>query len=174
MHLYVESLISLLQSDYASRLNYLAELELEATWTIEPPPHPKLAGTKIFMAIGALLGEPHNFMHDLESFFWVLFWICIHYEGRNKKGEVQRRIIPQFEDWNYLSTEKLASQKDGWISKRKNFTEHCKPLIPCMRELHRVVFPNGSPWPLENRELYSDMKRTLEKARDNMGPKNVQ
>lgn len=30
-------------------------------------------GTKAFMAIGALLGEPHSFMHDLESFFWVLF-----------------------------------------------------------------------------------------------------
>jgi hypothetical protein len=30
-------------------------------------------GTKAFMAIGALLGEPHSFMHDLESFSWVLF-----------------------------------------------------------------------------------------------------
>ncbi|KAL8669127.1 MAG: hypothetical protein Q9168_006267 [Polycauliona sp. 1 TL-2023] len=37
---------------------------------------PGKTGTKIFMAIGALLGEPHSFMHDLESFFWVLFWIC--------------------------------------------------------------------------------------------------
>jgi len=33
---------------------------------------PSKTGTKIFMAIGALLGEPHSFMHDLESFFWVL------------------------------------------------------------------------------------------------------
>ncbi|KAJ2985587.1 hypothetical protein NUW58_g5449 [Xylaria curta] len=38
-------------------------------------------GTRAFMAIGALLGEQHSFMHDLESFFWVLFWICIHYNG---------------------------------------------------------------------------------------------
>ena len=30
-------------------------------------------GTKVFMAIGALKGEQHSFMHDLESFFWVLF-----------------------------------------------------------------------------------------------------
>ncbi|KAI6293855.1 hypothetical protein MCOR34_009805 [Pyricularia oryzae] len=27
-------------------------------------------GTRAFMAIGALLGEQHSFMHDLESFFW--------------------------------------------------------------------------------------------------------
>lgn len=30
-------------------------------------------GTRAFMAIGALLGEQHSFIHDLESFFWVLF-----------------------------------------------------------------------------------------------------
>ncbi|KAL2889855.1 hypothetical protein HOO65_020397 [Ceratocystis lukuohia] len=29
-------------------------------------------GTKPFMAIGVLLGHKHTFMHDLESFFWVL------------------------------------------------------------------------------------------------------
>lgn len=29
--------------------------------------------TRAFMAIGALLSEQHSFMHDLESFFWVLF-----------------------------------------------------------------------------------------------------
>ncbi|KAI1839802.1 hypothetical protein JX266_013989 [Neoarthrinium moseri] len=29
-------------------------------------------GTRAFMAIGALLGEQHSFMHDLESFFCVL------------------------------------------------------------------------------------------------------
>lgn len=34
---------------------------------------PSKTGTKVFMAIGALYGEDHNFMHDLESFFWVLF-----------------------------------------------------------------------------------------------------
>lgn len=81
----------MLQSDYASHLNYLTQFKLEATWNINPTP--KLAGTKVFMAIGALLGEDHSFMHDLESFFWVLFWICIHYEGLNKKGEPKRRIV---------------------------------------------------------------------------------
>jgi Fungal protein kinase len=38
---------------------------------------PSKTGTKVFMAIGALCGEEHSLMHDLESFFWVLFWICV-------------------------------------------------------------------------------------------------
>jgi hypothetical protein len=45
------------------------------------------------MAVGLLLGERHNFNHDLESFFWVLFWICIHYNGTESKS----RTVPQFE-----------------------------------------------------------------------------
>jgi F-type H+-transporting ATPase subunit c len=44
-------------------------------------------GTKVFMSIGLLLqGDsqdklPHSFMDDLESMFWLLYWICIHNEG---------------------------------------------------------------------------------------------
>ncbi|RAH51301.1 protein kinase family protein [Aspergillus brunneoviolaceus CBS 621.78] len=38
-------------------------------------------GTRAFMAVGALLGEQHSFMHDLQSFFCVLLRICIHYHG---------------------------------------------------------------------------------------------
>ncbi|WVO16474.1 hypothetical protein L204_104151 [Cryptococcus depauperatus] len=43
-----------------------------------------ITGTRAFMAIGVLWGHEHSFMHDLESFFWVLFWICIHYDGPGK------------------------------------------------------------------------------------------
>ena len=49
-------------------------------------------GTRAFMAIGLLLGEKHSFMHDLESFFWVLFWICIHYDGLSAS-----RVVREFE-----------------------------------------------------------------------------
>ncbi|KAH8656384.1 hypothetical protein BGZ61DRAFT_466725 [Ilyonectria robusta] len=55
------------------------------------------------MAIGALLGEQHSFMHDPGSFFWVLFWICIHYNGPD-----QGRVVPRVENWNYVDMEELA------------------------------------------------------------------
>lgn len=161
-----ESLIPLLQSDYAS---------LEATWTIEPPPHPKLAGTKVFMAIGALRGEDHSFMHDLESFFWVLFWICMHYEGRNEKGVSKRRVVPQYEKWNSASTKELADLKRGLVLKDADFNEtitgftpYCQPLIPCIQELRNYIFPNGKRWLRENNKLYSQIRGVLNKARGDM------
>ena len=121
------------------------------------------------MAIGALLGEDHTFMDDLESIFWTLFWICIHWNGPGKNFKKS-----EFEEWNYLSTTKLARQKAGLVSKERdfnstverNFSNCCQILIPCMRELRRVVFPSGSRWDREDRELYSRMRAILEKARD--------
>ncbi|KAM7191158.1 hypothetical protein V8F33_009029 [Rhypophila sp. PSN 637] len=65
-------------------------------------------GTRAFMAIGALLGEQHSFMHDLESFFWVLFRICIHCDG---PGE--GKVVAQFDRWNFADTEELARLKKG-------------------------------------------------------------
>ncbi|KAK2730726.1 hypothetical protein FQN57_004184, partial [Myotisia sp. PD_48] len=60
-------------------------------------------GTLVFMAIGVLLGdEKRSFMHDLESFFWVLFWICIHYEGPGKD-----KVVPEFEKWNYMPIDRF-------------------------------------------------------------------
>ena len=139
----------------------------------------KLVGIKIFIVIGALLNKDYNFIYDLKLFFWVLFWICLYYNNFDKKGKIKRRIISQYMDWIFLLIGRLAYQKTGQISKRifdnvdKNFTEHYKPLIPYMRELHRVVFPKGSPWSMEHRELYSDMKRILEKARNRIDVKVV-
>ncbi|KAK1471304.1 hypothetical protein CABS01_16390 [Colletotrichum abscissum] len=68
-------------------------------------------GTRAFMAIGALLSEQHSFMHDLESVFWVLFWICIHYEQDGKD------VGPtEFDSWNYDSDHKLILSKIARMS----------------------------------------------------------
>ncbi|KAH7108713.1 hypothetical protein B0J13DRAFT_332711 [Dactylonectria estremocensis] len=86
-------------------------------------------GTRAFMAIWALLGEQHSFMHDLESFFWVLFWICIHYDGAN-----QGRVVPQFDKWNYVDMEELAKLKLGTVAKEALFMKtitDTPPLIIC-------------------------------------------
>lgn len=41
-------------------------------------------------SIRVLYGEEHSFMHDLESFFWVLFWVCVHWNWarQNQEGRV--------------------------------------------------------------------------------------
>ncbi|RYO89802.1 hypothetical protein DL766_002691 [Monosporascus sp. MC13-8B] len=125
-------------------------------------------GTRAFMAIGALLGEQHSFMHDLESFFWVLFWICIHYNGPGKDiGSTE------FESWNYESDNKLVRSKKGEIADEEdflktadnNFTLYYRPLIPWVNRLRRKVFPNGKRWKRPEPELYSSMKAILREAR---------
>jgi hypothetical protein len=124
-------------------------------------------GTRAFMAIAVLLGEKHSFMHDLESFFWVLFWICIHYEGPSKE-----RVVLRFEEWNYIDTDKLARMKKGEVndegdfleSAEENFTTYYQPLIPWVNRLRRVVFPGGARWKKPDQGLYLDMKEILQRA----------
>jgi hypothetical protein len=123
-------------------------------------------GTRAFMAIGALLGEQHSFMHDLESLFWVLFWICIHYHGPDES-----RVVPRFEKWNYVDTEELAGMKLGAVAKEAifmktiayNFTQYYEPLIPLLNGLRKMVFPGDKPWEREDERLYSRMREILRK-----------
>lgn len=122
------------------------------------------------MAIGALLGEQHSYMHDLESFFWVLFWICVHYEGPG-----QGRVVPRFDKWNTVKdTEELASSKKGVIDDEEdflkiveeNFTEYYQALIPWVNRLRRKVFPKGERWKKSEPGLYASMKEILREARE--------
>lgn len=120
-------------------------------------------GTRAFMAIEVLMGEQHSFMHDLESFFWVLFWICIHYDGPNNARTTD------FDEWNFKRDRDLAGSKvimvyDSRVFCREaalNFTPFYAPLIPLMDKLRAVVFPNGHPWREPNEELYSTMREIL-------------
>ncbi|EXA28664.1 hypothetical protein FOVG_19742 [Fusarium oxysporum f. sp. pisi HDV247] len=125
-------------------------------------------GTRAFMAIGALLGEQHSFMHDLESFFWVLFWICIHYDGANRG-----RVVPQFDKWNYVDMEELAKLKLGTVAKEALFmktitdstTPYYMPLIPWLNVLRKTVFPRDKPFERDDERLYSRMRDILRQAR---------
>jgi hypothetical protein len=124
-------------------------------------------GTRAFMAIGSLLGEKHSFMHDLESFFWVIFWIYIYYEGLGKG-----RVMARFDKWNFVDIEELASTKKGEISDEADFVrsaneyfiEYYQPLILCVNALRKAVFPNGRRWSKEDIGLYDRMKEILRVA----------
>ena len=130
-------------------------------------------GTMVFMAIGALYGEPYSFLHDLESIFWLLFRVSVHWDGPNRA----RRNMKGSENWNCKPTKELAMLKIGMVSEEDKFQEemnenlspYCKPLIPCVQELRKVVFPDGKRWLTEDTKLYSQMKAVLEKAREDLG-----
>jgi serine/threonine protein kinase len=126
-------------------------------------------GTKVFMSVGALYGQQHSFMHDLESFFWVLFWICIHYNGPGGAS----RVVPAFDRWNYMTSDDLAMMKVGVINIEQmflemmisNITPYFQPLTPYVNELRKVVFPNDTIWKIEDDKLYERMIDVLRRAR---------
>ena len=102
-----------------------------------------------------------HFMHDLESFFWVLFWICIHFDGPN-----QEKIVPRF-DIETLADEKkgLVTDKEDFIKKaEQNFTLRHQALITWVNRLRKMVIPNGRGWQMENKQLYCRMNEILRKA----------
>ncbi|OGM50853.1 hypothetical protein ABOM_000792 [Aspergillus bombycis] len=149
---------------------FLIDLDLAINEQRERPSGARgKTGTRAFMAIGLLLGEKHFFMHDLESFFWVLFWVCIHYAG---PGE-QHRVVPRFDKWNYAETKELAEIKKGLVVDEadfialatENFAEYYMPLIRWVNKLRKVVFPSGGRWKKENKELYRQMMDILQEAR---------
>ncbi|KEP48718.1 kinase domain protein [Rhizoctonia solani 123E] len=82
-------------------------------------------GTLPFMAIDLLVGAPppHLYRHDLESFFYVLVWICAEdYHGWHRvdsvtaMAEKKLYFLIQFEI-EQLRVGKFAELKSAWITK---------------------------------------------------------
>jgi serine/threonine protein kinase len=133
---------------------------------------PARTGTKVFMASRALMGcGPHSFVYDLESFFWILFWICIPCTG--PKG--MRRHDTEFEKWNYMTWSDLAIAKDGLILSQHfertlnaNISQYCRPLLPIVLELHATLFPDGRMPSVADKSLYWRMERIFLRGIDNL------
>jgi hypothetical protein len=139
--------------DDPSRFSFLINLELAIKMSRTGPSGAKdMTGTKAFMAVDVLFYEEHNVFHDLEYFFWVLFWICIYTIHYN--GLYDCRVMPEFEEWNYMASHKLAREKTAIAYREKhslevirsNITPFYSPLVPCVNRLRMCVFPdNGHP-----------------------------
>ncbi|KAG5934139.1 hypothetical protein E4U60_004056 [Claviceps pazoutovae] len=135
-------------------------------------------GTRAFMAIGLLQGAKHSFLHDLESFFWVLFWTCIHY-GKSGKDS---RISPRLVKWNHLDDFDLLLDKQNMIFAysdfiyiaERDFMPYYKPLIPYVKQLRELlpyvtqlpglVYRNSIRVKKTGLELYSQMINVLREA----------
>ncbi|KAI5918445.1 hypothetical protein F4810DRAFT_704198 [Camillea tinctor] len=117
------------------------------------------AGTKTFMAVGALLGEQRSFKHDLESFFWALFWICIHDYGPD--GKRLARTVPRFDKWR-----SIFDERDFIGFAREEFTSCYQPLVPWVNRSRRAIFPNGHRWRREDENLDVQMKKIFQKVRE--------
>lgn len=100
-------------------------------------------------------GVKHQPIHDLESFFWVLCWLCIYRDGpaheRSNWGvsndsatKLQQALADVFETTDLLT---VAEAKRGLMKSEalfettllKNFTDFCAPLRREVRKLYRTL-----------------------------------
>jgi hypothetical protein len=74
-------------------------------------------GTFDFMARGVLKGnEQHTPLHDLESFFYVLLWLCIYYGkgGQRRSPEPQHTVFANPSAGNKLEAANDAKGNYAW------------------------------------------------------------
>ncbi len=117
------------------------------------------------MAIKLLQGTPHGFMHDLESFFWVLFWICMHFGRKGKRVKANSELAR----WCTDPAAVVAKSKLGAIADPETFeatmkadcTPFYKPLLPVMLLFRQALFPSGRPQKLPSLQLYDNIKQLL-------------
>lgn len=136
-------------------------------------------GTMEFMAIEVLLGIDHTYRHDLESFFYVLIWLCARRgwdlcrnpNGRPKVSRLSRWYTGTFED---IAQDKLADMikaKDkGFDRVLKEFPpafDHVKPLCESLRG---ILFPYEEEGGLDTgtkkdpEDLYGPILKAFEDA----------
>ncbi|KUI65205.1 hypothetical protein VM1G_00594 [Cytospora mali] len=160
------SLENLMIKEHDINNSFLIDLDLAVDpWRTDSSGSEGITGTQAFMSIGALRGKQHTFRDDLESFLWVLFWICIHY---NNTGD--SIVKATFESWNYQSPMDLAVTKRGYSHHEEfmsaitdNFTPSYQCLIPYVEQLRKAIFQEPVT---QDMKLYDDVLDILRKARE--------
>ncbi|KAG6071943.1 hypothetical protein E4U33_003422 [Claviceps sp. LM78 group G4] len=84
----------------------LIDLDLAKNMIEGPSESMHRIGTIEFMAVGVLRGEEHTYRHDLESFFYVLIWLCFVH-GAKGQGTKPRNAPP---DWSKGSSAQIAQR----------------------------------------------------------------
>lgn len=103
-------------------------------------------GTMEFMTIEALLGIDHTYRHDLESFFYVLIWLC----GRrgwdfceNSRNRSSKSVLTR---WYSGSFQDIAMAKegdmhvDGFEYILKEFSTVFDSVKPLCRKIRGIFF----------------------------------
>ncbi|KAI0858935.1 serine/threonine-protein kinase Sgk2 [Xylaria cubensis] len=116
-------------------------------------------GTTRFMAIEVLRKCDHTYRHDLESFFYVLIWMCAHQSWRNGFG-AKKEVEPEsslLRTWEVGTYEEIALSKSGdmtgnvshWIF--EEFPRALDAIKPLCFKIRDILFPVTSS---RNRDCY--------------------
>lgn len=106
-------------------------------------------GTMQFMAIQVLRGKDHTYRHDLESFFYVLLWMCARESWGKEKlcdGETPPRTS-RLRKWEIGSFEEMADAKsyhmtvNGLKDIMDEFPAALKAVKPLCLNIRKVLCP---------------------------------
>jgi hypothetical protein len=121
-------------------------------------------GTKVFMSISLLRGvNPHTHVDDLESFFWVLIWICTHYP------QDHRNRVTQLTTWNQCMPKELAGIKKEYLTIPHDLTnlftaQFCDAhLFNCVNSFANLM-SNQDIRDWEDQRLYEEILNILQLA----------
>jgi len=111
-------------------------------------------GTMEFMAINVLRrSEPHSYRDDLESFFYVLIWICVMYEStgdrhytrdsENKKSSP--RVLNGWSSGFAAEVKYMQMTAEGGFREvLRGFSDGFRELESMMKEIRQALFlPQG-------------------------------
>ncbi|KDR76379.1 hypothetical protein GALMADRAFT_140084 [Galerina marginata CBS 339.88] len=135
-------------------------------------------GTLPFMAIDMLLGgKKHEPRHDLESFFYVLLWICWNYAGPKNTGRRNFDIMAtgvrdwiysdDFEETGTAKFEKMTAS--GAAFKRgslKLFAPYFEDLKVCVTKLRDLIFHDYGEQDISHQGVIDILKETLKTLPD--------
>jgi hypothetical protein len=106
-------------------------------------------GTMQFMAIEVLRTADHTYRHDLESFFYVLLWMCARQSWNNgfcRGGEKPPRDS-LLRRWEIGSFKYIAAAKEGDMTVNAlgrimgEFPEVFDTVKPVCLRIRRILFP---------------------------------
>ena len=106
-------------------------------------------GTVEFMAIQVLQKVAHTYRHDLESFFYVLIWICARrvWEVEYHCSVSDRPKESRLRKWYTGTFEEIAEAKQGYMHADglKNILKEFPGVFDCVkplcRKLRAILFP---------------------------------
>jgi hypothetical protein len=132
-------------------------------------------GTKVYMSIGLLLKRNiHTHVDDLESFFWVFIWICIHYPDDQRKG------MPGVTDWNHFAPRDLGTSKSGYLTNPDLLTtlftpqyQQSQPLLNCVTRFAKIM-SNKRIREQESAKLYQQILQNLQQAQEELRKEDEQ
>ncbi|KAI4592130.1 hypothetical protein KJ359_011505 [Pestalotiopsis sp. 9143b] len=107
-------------------------------------------GTMQFMAVEVLRKADHTYRHDLESFFYVLLWMCARQSWRNGFSGIEKPPKESLlRSWEIGSFKTIAAAKAGhmtadgldWIM--SEFPKAFDVVKPLCLKLRDILFPFG-------------------------------